>query len=330
MLELRDRELHLYVEATWPQYFTNILQQTLQTLITDTWPGLKDRYYFAVPCASKEGNRPCSGRFKIDILMQFHREGDVNHRCHICGARYKIEDLLYGFEDKSPNEQLDRIEKKVDQGLLQSVELKSLIANYTMGIMRAIANEAKNGPRLFTLEPVDGNWRRPFNKRYRLYLWCEKENEQHPVYQPEQGIHAGMYELEVSRDWLIQVAPYANLVSRVLKTVLPVAIPAANLYFGEDIMDDWTISQSLDAMKEGTGNLLESELKTSESDRFKDGLLSDAERSGILALHSFLREEDPHHKNLGLKRMPTYTGDYLWLRNKHYQEAQSIIPDRIE
>ena len=142
-----------------------------------------------------------------------------------------------------------------------------------------------------------------------------------------------MYELEVSRNWLIKVAPYANLVSRVLKTVLPVAIPAANLYFGEDIMDNWTISQSLDAMKEGTGTLLEGDMAVAElkpePGRFNDGLLSEAERSGILALHALLREKDPHHERLGLKRMPTYTGDYLWLCEEHYQAAQSIIPDEI-
>ncbi|MDA0268168.1 MAG: leucine-rich repeat domain-containing protein, partial [Cyanobacteria bacterium] len=45
MLELRDRELHLYTEAVWPEYFTNVLQQTLQTLITDTWPGKCPRVY---------------------------------------------------------------------------------------------------------------------------------------------------------------------------------------------------------------------------------------------------------------------------------------------
>ena len=57
MLELRDRELHLYTEAVWPEYFTNVLQQILQTLIDDTWPGLKDRYHFAVPCPTKTDDR---------------------------------------------------------------------------------------------------------------------------------------------------------------------------------------------------------------------------------------------------------------------------------
>ncbi|MEP0906429.1 ADP-ribosylation factor-like protein [Leptolyngbya subtilissima ST-M1] len=326
MLELRDRELRLYTEAVWPEYFTNVLQQILQTLIDDTWPGLKDRYHFAVPCPTKTDNRACMGRFRIGFLRQALGDGDVNDRCQVCGTRHKIVNLLYGFEDETTREQLTRIETKVNEIQGNLIEWESRIANYTMSIMRAIANEAKEGPRLFTLEPIDGNWRRLFDKRYRLHLWCEAENCQHWVHQPDLGV----YEFEAPREWVTKVAPYANLVSRVLKTVLPVAIPAANLYFGKDIMDDWTIQKSLDAMKDATGTLLKEDFSVTEPGRLKDGLLTEAERSGILTLHAFLREEDPHHQRLGLKRMPTYTGDYLWLCETHYQAAQPKIPDRIE
>src|SRR5206468_3808624 len=50
MLELREREFHLYSEAVWPQYFMNILRQTLSKLISDNWPGMQGRYSFSVPC----------------------------------------------------------------------------------------------------------------------------------------------------------------------------------------------------------------------------------------------------------------------------------------
>ena len=39
-----------------------------------------------------------------------------------------------------------------------------------------------------------------------------------------------------------------------------------------------------------------------------EGALTWAERSGILA-HTFLKDLDPHHQNLGLWRVPTPTGD---------------------
>ncbi|MBU0495419.1 MAG: hypothetical protein KKA73_12025 [Chloroflexi bacterium] len=72
-----------------------------------------------------------------------------------------------------------------------------------------------------------------------------------------------------------------------------------------------------------------SDIEVRESDRLRDGVLSEVERSGILALHALLREVDPHHQKLGLKRMPTYTGDFLWLCERHYEDAQPKIPDKI-
>ncbi len=58
-------------------------------------------------------------------------------------------------------------------------------------------------------------------------------------------------------------------------------------------------------------------------------MLSEAERSGLLALHALLREVDPHHERLGLIRVPTYTGGYLWLCRTHYDLSQPKIPEKI-
>ena len=63
--------------------------------------------------------------------------------------------------------------------------------------------------------------------------------------------------------------------------------------------------------------------------RVRQGVLSEAERSGVLALLALLRELDPHHERLELKRVATYTGDYLWLCGKHYADMQPKIPERI-
>ena len=62
----------------------------------------------------------------------------------------------------------------------------------------------------------------------------------------------------------------------------------------------------------------------------REGILTEAERSGVLALHALLCEKDPHHKRLGLRRVPTYTGDYLWLCQTHYEQSQPKIPDKVE
>lgn len=241
-------------------------------------------------------------------------------------------------------EQLLRIESKLDglsldqrrmggnlklgiDGVMQELrELESRISNYVMAIMQAIASESKAGPRLFTIEPVDGNWRRWVAKRYRLHLWCEAEGCQHPVLEDAQG----EYEFDATREWVGRVAPYANFIAGVLKTVLPVAAPAMNVLFGEGTVAALGIQDHLDFMKEATGALLQGDLDSFDPSPLRQGLLSEAERSGVLALHTLLGELDPNQQRLGLRRIPTYTGDYLWLCETHYEMAQSKIPDKIE
>ena len=44
MLEKRGREFHVYTQADWPEYFMNVIQETLQKLINDNWPGMEGRY----------------------------------------------------------------------------------------------------------------------------------------------------------------------------------------------------------------------------------------------------------------------------------------------
>jgi hypothetical protein len=49
MLELLEREFHICAQAAWPEFFMNVLRKTLQKLVSDNWPGMEGRHYFAVP-----------------------------------------------------------------------------------------------------------------------------------------------------------------------------------------------------------------------------------------------------------------------------------------
>ena len=143
MLEKRGRDFHIYAQAAWPEYFMNVIQHTLQKLITDNWPGLEGRYRFMVPCPEMIGDQPCKGRFNIHVLRQWLTEGDTIARCPECSKRQSITELLMGFEERDMSVQLREIKE-------QLAGLDSRIANYFMATMHAIADEAKNGPRLFT------------------------------------------------------------------------------------------------------------------------------------------------------------------------------------
>ena len=139
----------------------------------------------------------------------------------------------------------------------------------------------------------------------------------------------GIYQFTATREWVKRVAPYANFVAGVLKTVVPLVGPTLNLAYGEQTVKSWGLPDRLNLMKEGTGKLLQ-DIEISDPSRLRQGVLSEVERSGILALHALLRELDPNHEKLGLWRVSTYTGNYLWLCRRHYEQAQPKIPDKIE
>ena len=323
MLELRGREFHMYAEAIWPEYFMNVLRQRLSKLITDNWPGLEGRYSFTVPCK----NSACEGRFEIAALRDFLDDGDETIRCQKCRERQNIIELLYGFEDYDVRENITKLQRTVERGFVdvgdEFEKLRSQIANNFLNTMKAMANEAKNGPRLFTIEPIDGKWQW-INKKYELHLWCEADDCQHPVYD---GM--GTYEFKMTREWIAQIAPYANFIVGVMKTLLPMVAPSVNILFGSGAFDQWKYKDHLNLIQTSLDSVLPEGIKVHDPGRLMDGVLTEPERSGLLALHSFLRDVDPNQERIGLYRIPTYTGDFTWVCRKHYDLMQSRIPDVI-
>ncbi|MCG2785759.1 MAG: leucine-rich repeat domain-containing protein [Anaerolineae bacterium] len=319
MLEKRDREFHVYTQADWPEYFMNVIQHTLQKLITDNWPGMEGRYRFMVPCPEMIGGQPCKGRFPIHTLRQWLAEGDTTARCQDCSKRQSIAELLFGFEERPVDVQLREIKE-------QLAGLDSRIANYFMAMMHAIADEAKDGPRLFTFRSREAGLSpqqllgRPLN----LQLWCEAEGCQHPIIEDGKGL----YPIDQPHDWVVKIAPYANFALKVLATVAPIAGPAINTVFGPKTTEAWKIADQLSLAGAIIGKL-PAKLETPDRNLAPGKMLSEPERSGILALHRFLNEKDPTQDRLGLQRVPTYTGDYRWLCKYHYDAWQPNIPDVI-
>ena len=333
LLELRGREFRMYTEAVLPKMFMDTLQLTLQKLIDDNWPGLKDRYTFSVPCQGKKKDQPCPGRFEIEALREFSAEGDDKIRCLECRSWQNIVELLTGFEEEDPQVQLDRIERgvaEVAQGIVATQaaidELNSRLANYVLTVLRAIASESKDGPRLFSMVPRGGGLSGLTTRRYGLYLWCEAEGEYHLL----EGDDRGQYEISVSREWVQHVAPYANFVVQVLKAALPMVAPAVSLAYGPTTLKDVGWQDELDLMKAASGTVLQEVEVRSDRSALRGSVLNEDERSGVLALHALLREQDPHHAKLGLRRIETYTGEFRWLCDKHYQESRSKIPERFD
>ncbi|MCB9113213.1 MAG: leucine-rich repeat domain-containing protein [Anaerolineales bacterium] len=318
MLEKRDRDFYIYAQAAWPEHFMNVIHSTLEKLIADNWPGMKDRYRFMVPCPETVDGQPCKGRFNITGLRKSLTEGDIHVRCQECSCKLSIAELLLGFEERTVDIQLREIKE-------QLTGLDSRVANYFMAMMNAIADEAKNGPRLFTLRSRETGFSlKPLLSRpLEIQLWCEAEGCQHRVIESGKGI----YPIDMPHEWLVKISPYANFALRVLSTVTPVVGPAINSFFGRDMTKTMDIDRQLELANAIIGKL--PKIETSIEKSLSYGMLSQPEHSGILALHRFLNEVDPTHEKLGLHRVATYTGDYRWLCKRHYDAYQPNIPDVI-
>ncbi|MBI5296787.1 MAG: hypothetical protein HY869_15010, partial [Chloroflexi bacterium] len=324
MLEKRGREFHIYAQAAWPEHFMNVIHSTLEKLIADNWPGLKDRYRFMVPCPETVDGQPCKGRFNINGLRQFLVEGDTHIRCQECSCRLSIAELLLGFEERDMSVQLHEIQEQLTQAREQIAGLDSRIADYFWATMRAIADEAKHGPRLFTLRSREAGLspKQLFARPMELQLWCEHENRPHPVIESGKGV----YSIDQPYNWVTQIAPYANFVMDLLKTFAPMAAPAINIFKDPKITEKW--KDEIDLTK-AIIDKLPAETKTPNRALSPGKILSEPEWSGILALHNLLIELDPTHAKLGLHRVATYTGDYRWLCKHHYDAWQPNIPDVI-
>lgn len=138
----------------------------------------------------------------------------------------------------------------------------------------------------------------------------------------------GIYEFAATREWVRVVAPYAKFLANTLKTIVPLVTPAVDIVFGVKTTERLGIGDHLSLM-EGLASNLPSDIKVADPERLQQDMLSEDERSGLLALHALLKELDPQHKKIGLRRTLTYTGDFAWVCKKHYDLMQPKIPEKI-
>lgn len=94
--------------------------------------------------------------------------------------------------------------------------------------MQTATDEAKEGPRLFSFKSVDpGFFDRPkwISQKFRLTLWCEHSRLPLPELNGK-GSTAGVYDLNLPREWFEKAAPFLKVLTGTLSLVLPVAASA--------------------------------------------------------------------------------------------------------
>jgi hypothetical protein len=320
LLELHgSTELVLQVRAPPPDLYLNVLRDSIEDIITRHWPGLN--YYLFIPCPGNDVST-CLGQFRLDGLLRIRQKGETaTIPCQDCGRLHEISALLTGFSP-SGRPRFDELERLHSQ--LADIQAGAAqIADIVRRVHKVVSIEVDDCPRIFSLivgRPAAISKRtRIYQHHYRLTLWCEHPGFEHP-WEP------GSYDLDLSKEWITRIAPYARLVFRILQLVVPavgaVAVvslpqpqqPVAQAYLQAmgAILDDLP-----DTAKQHAGDSVLAALP---------GHLTAAEGGALRALRAIVFDHDPLRAFGGLRRAQAPSGDLLWVCPSHYGEYDPGLP----
>lgn len=220
---------------------------------------------------------------------------------------------------------LRREQKLGFEGLdLKSQRVLSKVDYAFMKLMQIATDEAKEGPRLFSFRPVDPSFfDRPkwINQKFRLTLWCEHSRLPLPELNG-QGSKAGVYELNLPREWFEKAAPFLKVLTGTLSLVLPVAASATKF-----VMDDAAykgLEKELDLGQKSLDSVLKGGAKSgawlgrSDAPDLERGEAIRAQGAVLRQLQAWLKEKDPSFG--GLVRVQNKRQEFLWVHPQFEKE----------
>ena len=325
LMELRTADqLVVVVRAPSPDYFFNVLRDSIEDLMMRRWPGLN--YELLIPCPSSYEGSSCPSVISMKGLMAYREEGETHYRCMVCRTRHDLSTLLTGFSQPTSTLQaeLDRLSNEVTdvkRGVDDLTVYASDSANSIRRVLGAVSSEVTDCPRLFTLSPAPtvGVQRLKFYQRhYRLVLWCEHPGFWHPW-------PAASYSFQQPKDWLVRVGPYVTLVVTALQLVAPIAVPTAALIATGKHAE--AVQNELKLM-----NALISDLPSPDIDRqsiidqFAERPLTQAQGEALRGIRAVILEHDRMRAFGDLRRVQSPAGDFLWVCPEHYIEYDPGLP----
>jgi len=338
LIELPDeRELTIEVRAPAPDYFFNVLIDSLHYLFALRWPGTKPDLLVPCPTLNDDG-APCPGVYRLEFLRHRREQGRTKAGCQECYVDHDVEQLLTGFPRpvqltvdlqrtlESMNSRVvtmsntvERTEARVKEISAQAAES----AHHLRLLLTAAQQEVDDCPRLFTLTQEKGPRVNAFERRYRLVLWCEYPGGPHPLTERS-------YELGQPREWFVRIRPYVAVMIKALQVAVPAAAAASTLVLPPDLLNsvqvDFDVMRDLvrDVGEISVGRGGAAELDETVGDG--DGPLSRAEGEALRAFRRLLFEKDKSRRFAGLRPWLAVTEDYLWLCPHHYAEYARGFP----
>jgi GTPase SAR1 family protein len=348
LLEHIGNDVRITVRAPYPQAFLAVLTREAKWLVESFWKGM--RCDVMVPCIEPCGrNAPGTGLYDVRNLIESKREeGATKFPCPVCNRwqnidallrnapaarRDPVAELLAEFatvkaELTGARQQLVALRGEAmgrfDKLDIGTQEILSKVDDAFTGLMTAYTDEAKEGPRLFSFEPVDpGFLDRPrwISEKFRITLWCEHSRLPLPALNGK-GDTRGVYELSVPRDWFVKAAPFLKLLTGTLSLVVPVASSATKL-----VLDDATykgIEKQLDLGQKSLDSVLKGSEKAgawlgrSDAPDLEHGEAIEAHGAVLRQLQAWLKEKDPGFG--GLVRVLNKRQEFLWVHPQFEKE----------
>jgi hypothetical protein len=339
------------VQVRGPDAVTYLRQVTdeIRYCIERFWPGLTT--VALVACRDGCGlAAPGAGLFDVDKLIKLRdAHGQSVAQCPIsgCDAFPAIDSLLGG--SRAGDDALTALQDGVAlvdshvRGLSQRLtELSDTVKANLAGVnaqltalMWQLNDEAADGPRLFTLTPVGPSLRNPqwTTLRMRLTLYCEHSLQ--PVHVLEPGRpDAGVYSIDVSREWWVRAVPLLKATTMLLKPLLGVGVADLKLEFSEEqwkaVEEQVSLaSETLNAATEAANHLTAGDHSAGLAERAPGGPTSPviAEGATLRTLHVALRAQDVTIADL--RKVVRPDGRILWVHRQFehlYHGGLPVIP----
>ncbi|WP_417914163.1 COR domain-containing protein [Candidatus Electronema sp. JM] len=324
LLEHKGNDIHLTVRAPYPEFFLAMLTDEVKNLVKFFWEGL--RCNVMVPCLLP----PCQGLFEIRKLIENKRRGRPDQPCPLCNEWQNIDELLRNAPSEKPIrlEQLQAefavVNLKLDRMDATTSRILSQIDKSFSDLFQLFVDEAKEGPRLFSLYPVDpGFFDKPdwISHKFRLVLWCEHSRLPLPLLNGADSTQ-GVYELDFSRQWVKETAPFFQTLTATLSLVLPAA--ASGIKLALDDPGYKAIEEQLgfgkdcfDALLKG-GKNLGGWISEQDAAELPHGTAVRADGAVLRELHSLLKAKDIGFG--GLKKVLNKRQEFLWVHPQFAEE----------
>ncbi len=274
----------------------------------------------------------CKGLLEQEAILEHKERGYPEFQCSVCRQFHDIDALMATKTAKPAMKDLFKELEQRQQEILQAVntnfdslsaQLRTIMSQADecyKALLTTLTDPAKEGPRLFSFEPVNPS---KFNPKtwtteiFRLTLWCEHSRLPLSVLNGDNDTR-GVYEIELTRDWVKQLSPLLQIVSSILKLALPIAIPGTKLVTDETQYN--AIAEQLEFGIKSANSLLQGSDKMGEwlAPEDKANFFPTNTRNVQLAqgsllreLHAIFKKKDPGFG--GLERVQNKRREFLWV-----------------